>query len=168
MSPDHETCLVEILDEQDLFTVDTEKIRTLCDLIMEDYGIRTGRIGVVLVDDDTIQQYNRDFLQHDFATDVISFPMERRLDEGYLEAEILACTGVAQRRASEFGWSPEDELVLYVVHGLLHAVGLDDIADEDRAEMRVKEREYLAKIEITVPDWDCFDWDDDSDSEHEA
>ncbi len=157
-----ESCLVEILDEQDFFPVDTARIRLLCNHIVADFGIRTGRLGVVLVDDDTIRQYNRDFLQHDCATDVISFPMERRIDEGHLEAEILACTGVARQRAPEFGWTEEEELLLYVVHGLLHAVGFDDARGEGRDEMRLKEREYLAKIGVNVPDWDFSDWEEES------
>ena len=154
-----DSCLIEILDEQDFFQVDTERIKLLCEKIIEDFQIRSGRLGIVLVDDDTIRQYNRDFLAHDYVTDVISFPIEQRLGEAHLEAEILACTQVAQQRASEFGWTQEEEILLYIVHGILHVVGFDDTTTENRTEMRLKEREYLARIGINVPDWDFTDWD---------
>ena len=154
-----EPLLLEILDEQDIFEVDTEEIRSLCETILDDAGIVSGRLGVVLVDSDTIQLFNKDFLKHDYPTDVISFPMEERT--GYLEGEVLACTQIAKERAGEFCWTPREELLLYVVHGVLHLVGFDDITPEGRADMRRKEKDYLADIGITVPELEyCDDWDD--------
>lgn len=154
MRPDEDDNLfLEILNEQDFFEVDTDLVLALCEAILEDAGVCSGRLGVVLVDCDTIRQYNRDFLGHDYATDVISFPMEDRREEGYLEGEILACTEVARDRAGEFGWTHDEEILLYIVHGILHLVGYDDLTPEPRAEMRRKEREYLGRFGIEVPDF---------------
>jgi len=154
-----ESLLLEILDEQEVFDVDTGEIRSLCETILDDAGIVSGRLGVVLVESDTIQQFNKDFLRHDCPTDVISFPIEER--PGHLEAEVLACTQIAKERAGEFCWTPREELLLYIAHGTLHLVGFDDITPEDRTVMREKEKEYLAGIGITVPDLEyCEDWDD--------
>ncbi len=151
--------LLEILDEQDVLQVDIEEIRPLCERILDDAGIVSGRLGVVLVESDTIQQFNMDFLKHDYPTDVISFPIEER--PGHLEAEILVCTQIAKERAGEFCWTPREELLLYVVHGTLHLVGFDDTTPEDRLVMRQKEKEYLAAIGITVPELEyCEEWDD--------
>lgn len=150
-----ESFFLEILDEQDDIVVDTKKITTLCEKILADASVRTGRLGVVLVDPETIRQYNRDFLQHDYPTDVISFPIEERLSDGHLEAEVLACTQVAKERAGEFAWTPEEEILLYIVHGVLHLVGFDDATPDTRSEMRKKEKEYLAYLEIDVPDFDA-------------
>ena len=156
-----DSCLIEILDKQDFFQLNEEIVHCLCERILTDSQLSSGRLGIVLVDSDTIRQYNRDYLKHDYATDVISFPIESRLDEGHLEAEILACTEVAQERAPEFGWSKEEELLLYIVHGVLHAVGYDDTTTEARTEMQRKEREYLESVGINVPEWDFSEWDDD-------
>jgi len=149
--------LLEILDEQDYFVADIEKIRLICEKILDDFSIQSGRLGIILVDNDTIQQYNRDFLQHDYPTDVISFPIEDRRGEGHLEAEVLACTQVAKDRAPEFSWSSENELLLYIVHGVLHLVGFDDTTPEARTAMQQKEKEYLAHLGINVPNWNCWD-----------
>lgn len=154
-NPEQESFLLEILDEQEFLEIDLEMIRKLCERIVDDAGTKTGRIGIVLVDNETIQQYNRDFLQHDYPTDVISFPIEDRLADGHLEGEILACTQVALDRATEFGWSPQEEILLYVVHGILHLVGYDDTTPEERQLMRQKEKNYLALVNIFVPEWDC-------------
>ena len=152
--------MLEVLNEQDDLVIDVGNVKNICERILDDAKITSGKINVVLVDSDTIQQYNRDFLQHDYPTDSISFCTEDRRDEGYLEGEVLACGEVANERAEEFGWKPEEELLLYVVHGMLHLVGYDDTDDECRTVMQEKEREYLAAIGIQVPCWDWDDWTD--------
>jgi len=152
--------LLEILDEQDKLAVDLGKVRMVCERILHDSGIKSGKINVVLVDSDTIGQYNRDFLQHDYPTDTISFPTEYRQDEGHLEGEVLVCTEIAQERAEEFSWTADEELLLYVVHGMLHLIGYDDTDAEQQAKMQEKERDYLATLGIQVPSWNWDDWDD--------
>jgi len=154
--------LLEILDEQDEFAVDLGKVRTLCERILDDNGVTSGKINVVLVDSYTIQQYNRDFLQHDYPTDTISFTTEYLRDEGHLEGEVLVCTEIAKERAEEFSWTAEEELLLYVVHGMLHLIGFEDATPEQQAIMQEKERNYLATLGIQVPswNWDDWDWDD--------
>ena len=154
-----EPLLLEILDEQDELAVDIEKVRAVCEQILSDGGIRSGKINVVLVESNTIQQYNRDFLQHDYPTDTISFLTEDQRSKGYLEGEVLACTEVAQERSGEFGWTAEEELFLYVVHGMLHLIGFDDATPEQRNVMQEKERSYLATLGIQVPNWNWDDWD---------
>ena len=151
--------LLEILDVQETLTVDLERVRTICERILDDYGIRSGKMNVVLMDSDTIQQYNRDFLQHDYPTDTISFPLEDRRSEGHLEGEVLVCTDIARERAKEFGWTAEEELLLYVIHGLLHLTGFSDTTPEQQAVMQDKEREYLATLGIPMPKWNWDDWD---------
>ena len=154
-----ESLLLEILDVQEEFAADLEKVRTICERILDDCGIKSGKINVVLVDSDTIRQYNKDFLQHDYPTDTISFPIEDRRSEGYLEGEVLVCTEIAKCRAGEFGWTAEEELLLYVVHGILHLVGFDDATPEQKTIMQEKERDYLATLGIQVPNWNWDDWD---------
>ncbi len=152
-SDESDNLFFEIIDEQDILEVDSEVVLTLCEAIFEDAGVKTGQLGVVLVDSRTIQLYNRDFLKHDYATDVISFPIEDRFEEHHLEGEVLACTEVAADRAEEFGWTAHDELLLYIVHGVLHLVGFDDQTAEQSEQMRQKEREYLGRVGVTVPDF---------------
>jgi len=158
-SREKETFLLEVLDVQEELAVDLIKVRTVCERILDDNGIKNGKMNIVLVDSDTIQQYNRDFLQHDYPTDTISFPAEDRRSEGYLEGEVLACTEIAKERAKEFGWTAEEELLLYVIHGTLHLTGFDDTTPEQRTVMQEKEREYLATLGIQVPKWNWDDWD---------
>jgi probable rRNA maturation factor len=151
--------LLEILNVQEVLAIDLEKVRSICERMLDDCGIKSGKMNVVLVDSDTIHQYNKDFLQHDYPTDTISFPLEDRRSEGHLEGEVLVCTEVAKDRAKEFGWTAEEELLLYVVHGMLHLIGFDDTTPEQRTIMQEKERTYLATLGIQVPQWNWDDWD---------
>lgn len=83
-----------------------------------------------LVDDATIARIHGEFLQDATATDVITF------DHG----EMIVSVETAARRGAEFGKSERGETLMYLVHGLLHLAGLDDLSEGDAAEMaRVQE-----------------------------
>ena len=154
---------LEVLDEQENIPVDLSRIRAVCVKILADSGITCGRIGVVLVDNEMIHELNRNFLKHDYPTDVISFQVESNPEEGYLEGEVIASVEMAKQRAPEFQWGTDDELLLYVIHGLLHLVGFDDIDEKDRLVIREKERYYLRFIGVEPNDLG-FDAESDPDN----
>jgi probable rRNA maturation factor len=110
-------------------------------------GIEKAVISIAVVDDPTMHQLNRQYLQHDYPTDVLSFLLED--DDDRIEGEIIISADYAAREAEQFGWSPQDEMLLYVIHGSLHLVGYDDLEPEFKTEMRAKEREYLATFGLT-------------------
>ncbi len=143
-NPEYSSSLfLEIIDEQEVVAIEETRIRSVCEKILLDAGIVSGRIGIVIVDNETIHKLNADFLQHDYPTDVISFQVESELERGYLEGEVIASAEMAKDRAPEFAWSVKEELILYIIHGLLHLVGFDDLTDTDRKTIREKERYYL-------------------------
>jgi probable rRNA maturation factor len=99
-----------------------------------------------------IRRLNRQYLNHDYATDVLSFPLH---DDGdCLEGEIVVSGQMAARMATRYGWSASDELMLYTVHGCLHLVGYDDSTDQQRRQMRRAEQEYLRPFGL-MPRYDC-------------
>ena len=59
---------------------------------------------------------------------------------------MIASAETAAEVAAQFGWTVDDELLLYVVHGTLHLVGYDDSDSESLAEMRAQERRYLGRF----------------------
>ena len=76
---------------------------------------------------------------------MLSFPLESRAET--LEGEVIVSADMAQARCHEFGWSANDELTLYVVHGTLHLVGYLDRTAEDQARMREREQSaYLKRL----------------------
>ncbi len=169
---------LNIANRQTCLVPDEPRLREAVVRILTEERVPSAAISLALVDDAEIQRVNREFLGHDYPTDVISF----RLDEAggqesgvrdqrsevrgqeksesssasslphpssliphhHLEGELIVSTETALREAAAHGWSPQDELLLYVVHGLLHLCGYDDLTDEARPAMRVREREVLA------------------------
>ena len=79
---------------------------------------------------------HRDFLDIRGVTDVITFPY----------GEILVCAPVAAARAPEFGHSTTQELALYIIHGLLHLSGFDDISGPDAKTMAVTQQKILKLV----------------------
>jgi probable rRNA maturation factor len=135
---------IEIADEQAIVAFDAGRIRRASEAILLDAGIEHAQLSIAIVDDATIHELNRRYLDHDSPTDVLSFVLEA--GSGQLEGEVIASAETAAREAVNFGWSADDELLLYVIHGTLHLVGHDDRAPESRAAMRQAERRYLALV----------------------
>ena len=109
--------------------------------VCRDAGIAMARISVALVDDPTIAELHRDFLNDPSPTDVLSFVLEQ--SPGMLEGEVVVSADTALACAPRYRCRPEEELLRYVIHGTLHLVGYDDGTPQKRAAMRPKENEYL-------------------------
>ena len=139
---------IDIADQQTRLTIDEAPLRAAARRILTSAGIEHATISIALVDDPTIHALNREYLQHDYPTDVISFVLES--SPGALDGEVIASTDTAVTQAARIGWPAEHELLLYVVHGLLHLVGHDDQDPESLARMRAAERETLAAQGITA------------------
>ncbi|MBN1589091.1 MAG: rRNA maturation RNase YbeY [Pirellulales bacterium] len=133
--------VIDIADEQSVFTVDLESIRLAVVRILEEARIERAQISVALVDDPTIRELNRRYLEHDYATDVLSFVLESSVE--HLDGQIVVSTETAQNEAVRYGWSADDELLLYVIHGALHLVGYDDATPEEQVKMREREKVVL-------------------------
>jgi probable rRNA maturation factor len=112
-------------------------------------GFREGTIGLLITDDETIHGINREHLQHDYPTDVISFPYE--MSKARVEGELVASLDTARREAAYISWPVLHELLLYVVHGTLHICGMDDQTEAEQAQMREAERAVLASLGIMLP-----------------
>ena len=104
-------------------------------------------VSLLLTDDAEIGKIHDRFLGDPSPTDVISFP----LDDG---VDIVVSVERAHSQARERGHDASAELALYLIHGLLHVCGYDDVDSQDRQRMRVAEREILTRLELFVDDVD--------------
>lgn len=139
-----ENHIFEIADQQDL-PVSTSVLSEVVQAILTDYGYYASEISLALVDDPTIRELNKRYLQHDYETDVISFVLEQDEASKRLVGQLIVSTETANRVASEVGGTFPEELALYVIHGTLHLMGLDDHDPADASLMREKEKEYLRR-----------------------
>lgn len=139
---------VAVANEQSLVKIDTARLTEVVQLVLAGEGIAAAEISIAIVDDAAIHQINRDFLQHDFATDVITFALG---DEGgSLEGEIVVSAETARTVALGHGVETADELLLYVIHGALHLAGHDDLSPTPRKQMRAREQHYLAELGLDL------------------
>ncbi|MFM7059422.1 MAG: rRNA maturation RNase YbeY [Planctomycetota bacterium] len=145
---------IDIRNDQSLLPIDSVAIRRAVAVTLREEHVRAAVISITVVDDATIHRLNREHLQHDYPTDVISFQLEFLPDEdgSIVEGEIIASAETAMRMAPDGGWSAHSELLLYIVHGLLHLCGYDDLSPPDKAVMRSREHHNLALLGLT-PTW---------------
>lgn len=111
-------------------------------------------LSVVLVDDATIHELNRRFLDHDEPTDVITFALDDALDseagaDGFVNpsphtlGEIYVSCERAAAQAAEWGNDPTREVRFLVIHGVLHLLGWDDATPADRQRMLDRQEAIL-------------------------
>lgn len=112
--------------------------------VLSKEGIKNASISVALLGDKDMHAANKKFLDHDEPTDVITFPLDK--EKNMLTGEILIGVGVARRHAKSARHLIEQELTLYLIHGLLHLCGFDDMDPVSRKKMRKRERFYLSRL----------------------
>jgi len=139
---------VDVIDLAGHGLVDDEVLRETVVGVLSLEGIEEAMLSVAVVDNDTIGRANDRFLDHDGPTDVLTFPLGDGPAGGRIDAEVIVSSQMAVDVAAAHGHTPARELLLYVVHGLLHLCGYDDVDENDRAAMRRREAELL---EVLVP-----------------
>lgn len=140
---------IEFSNRQTTLPVDTACWERLLVELFRSEGIRGGEVSVSIVHADEIHRLNREYLAHDYPTDVLSFPLERQNDQ--IHGEIVVSADMAVARCNEFGLSAQDELTLYLIHGALHLAGYDDKSSEQCQRMREREQYYLQRRDLSAP-----------------
>jgi len=100
------------------------------------YGKKTGDISYIFCTDERILEVNRQFLKHDFYTDIITFDYS---EGSIISGDIFISLETVAGNAAEFKVSIEEELKRILIHGILHLCGQDDKTPELRLEMTRKE-----------------------------
>lgn len=113
-------------------------------------GDLPGTLDVVVTSKSTMEEMNGAFLGHEGATDVLTFDLRGQALESEEDtvAEIYVCPEVAFEYSVKFGTSPSWELVLYMVHGMLHLSGEDDLTEGDRKSMRAAEARVMESLKL--------------------
>ncbi len=115
-----------------------------------------GEVRVRVVDDLAMTKAHQRWRGEESTTDVLTFDYRdpalpaasRQSPVAPLDADILVCLDEASRQAAARGHAPERELILYIVHGLLHCLGYDDYDEAAGAAMHRREDEVLTRIGV--------------------
>ena len=125
-----------IAEEVELPVLSKQKITRWIKETAGVYGKRTGEIAYIFCTDKRILEVNRQYLKHDFFTDIITFDTSQG---GFISGDIFISIETVESNAKEFKVSFEDELKRILIHGILHLCGQDDKTPELRLEMTRKE-----------------------------
>ncbi len=116
------------------------EIRASLHAMAESEGARIERLDYILCGKPQIKRINVQFLQHDYHTDIITFPYQQGEQ---IESDIYICIPVIMENARRFGTKTYQELVRVIFHGLLHMLGYDDHGPKEAEEMRRQEDRWL-------------------------
>lgn len=140
--PDADNNLIE-LETTLLCATDTATLRAAITAAIPNVHRPVSRIGVQVVDDASMTALHTQWHNLDTTTDVLTFEEDTT---GPIDVDIAVCADEARRQAASRGHAVIDELVLYVLHGLLHCCGHDDKTPQAQARMFAAQDELLRAI----------------------
>lgn len=153
---------IKIQNTQNHLPIDETFLQEVVCHLLQSEKIIAADISLAIVDNPTIRKLNQQYLEHDYDTDVLSFLLECQLDSDEqiqdlrgsgktIEGEIIVSAEMATSMSKTYQWSASNELQLYIVHGLLHLCGYDDLSEEEASLMRNKEQEIMDHWELIIP-----------------
>lgn len=133
---------VAVTTTQRMVRVPTAKVRDLVMFVARRERRRVEHIDIAIVGRRRMASLNEKHLAHPGPTDVLSFNLGDG-PAGGMCAQIVVCSDVATAQARRRGHPAWKELLLYITHGLLHAMGYDDLTEADAARMHAREDQLL-------------------------
>ena len=107
------------------------------------YGRKVGEIGYLFVNDEKILEVNKEYLGHDYYTDIITFDY----DEGdVINGDLVISLDTVRSNALLFGKTYNEELHRVIIHGILHLCGINDKGPGEREIMEAAENKALAML----------------------
>lgn len=140
-------------EDLDLLSIRKKAEATIGEVLKVEKITENAEVSLSIVDRDAIHKLNKDYRDVDRETDVLSFPLD---EEGYdnegnpiiLLGDIVICLDVAEGQANDFGHSLEREMMYLICHSTLHLLGYDHIEEDDKREMRAKEKEVMKNLGV--------------------
>lgn len=139
---------IELINQQRIKRVNLKRLhkylkKILVFLSPEGGNIPSKELSILLCDNALIKKLNKRYFKNPSVTDVIAFPLTDDLEPDYL-GEVVVSVEEAVRAAERLGCKWQDELRLYLIHGILHLAGYDDRTRLKKARME-KEQERILK-----------------------
>jgi probable rRNA maturation factor len=137
---------ITIKNLQTKIPIRLSRIKKIAEQAFQYLGMSDVDLSIAFVSASEMKRLNAQHLKHDYVTDILTFNY-RSSPKQPLEAEIIICPAVALKNAREFGDSLDNEVRLYVIHGILHLAGYDDQCEKDIKKIRLKESEIIDYLE---------------------
>lgn len=127
----------------DFKTLKKTSVHNLINFLMKELNFQTESLHINFVDSLTIKKINRDYLNHNYSTDIISFNYSG--DKDILDGEIFISVPDAEFNAKKYKESLNKELTRLVIHGILHLIGYDDKNKSEKKIMKTLENRLTYK-----------------------
>jgi rRNA maturation RNase YbeY len=141
---------VYIIDEQTECSINSETLENQIKTILPLLKCQNKELSILLTDDIKIRKLNKQYRNKNISTDVLSFSQTEGEEDGLehnLLGDIVISTSTAMRQSSEHNLSIDEEIVLLLIHGILHLLGFDhERSDEDDVYMKEKTSELFGFI----------------------
>ena len=109
------------------------------------YGRKVGEIGYLFVNDEKILEVNREYLNHDYYTDIITFDYD---EADTISGDLVISLDTVRSNAELFGKTYEEEFYRVIIHGTLHLCGINDKGPGEREMMEAAENKALAMLSL--------------------
>ena len=129
-----------ISEEVEMPRLDRALIGRWIEEVVKRHGFTLGAVTYNFCSDERILYYNRQFVKHDYYTDVITFDYD---SAGMVSGDIVISLDTVRSNAEKFGVSYDNELLRVIIHGILHLCGIDDKGPGEREIMEAHENEAL-------------------------
>lgn len=123
--------------------IETGFIENSLGYVIDSESFKEGDINVIFCSDDYLLEMNKQYLQHDYFTDIITFDYT---DDKVISGDLFISLDRIKENADEFADDYVQEIYRVVIHGVLHLCGYKDHSAEEKEEMRSKENHYLSKL----------------------
>jgi probable rRNA maturation factor len=132
--------MIEYHYENDFILVDSDKIRIWIEDVIKKEKRTVGDITYIFCDDDYLLERNKEFLDHNTLTDIITF---NYCIDNNISSDIMISIDRVKENSTTFENSFNEELKRVMIHGILHLIGYNDKSDKEKELMREKENFYL-------------------------
>ncbi|MCF7886828.1 MAG: rRNA maturation RNase YbeY [Candidatus Omnitrophica bacterium] len=136
---------MEISNRQKIKRIDMQRVRKYLNQIFSYLMMEEKKASFVFCDNQFIAELNCNYFRKNTATDVISFPLADDIEPNYL-GEVVVSVEEAVLTAKELQLNWQKELLLYIIHGILHLIGFKDKTSKQRKEMEQKQQEIFSKF----------------------
>ena len=141
---------VYIIDEQTECSINSESLENQIKTILPLLNCQNKELSILLTDDEKIRKLNKQYRNKNIPTDVLSFSQNEGEENGLehnLLGDIVISITTAMRQSSEHNLSIDEEIVLLLIHGILHLLGFDhERSDEEDTYMKEKTSELFGFI----------------------
>lgn len=139
--------LINVSNQQFDLEIPAEQVQKIVRFVLNEEGQTCDEVNIYFVDTPAISQLHEEYFNDPSPTDCISFPIDQGVNSPYtVLGEVFVCPATAIEYSAKHRKLPYDETTLYIVHGLLHLLGYDDISDNDRKLMHKTQAHYMKKL----------------------